>query len=266
MKKLIIIFLILVVPCFAYADLDTFVGSESIDTFVGSESIDSAVGIVVSGGGVVTACSGSEVFCTSWEDGSDELNTGGDSVFASKAGSPTRSISGNFDGDYGLEITGTNGGYVTTIVGTETDIYFRVAFKISSEPETINTGAYMDLLQLRNTSAYEQFKVSIKEDAGNYDTVYELALQAKTTSTSFVVVGSNYTSLNDDTWYQITGSYLGGTSIALTLYSATGTSLHAWSTSITEDRQINEVRVGPSNNVPMWMDAFSFDTSEVDPL
>jgi len=75
MKKFVTLILLGFLLCipFAQADLDTFVGVESIDTFVGQESIDEAVGVTIAGGAANAVELTGSVFSTTIANGGGSI-------------------------------------------------------------------------------------------------------------------------------------------------------------------------------------------------
>lgn len=63
MKKFLIVILLCLIPCFVWADVDTWDGVTGIDTFDGQTGIAKICGQTVASGGDPCGCSGTYMFC-----------------------------------------------------------------------------------------------------------------------------------------------------------------------------------------------------------
>ena len=209
MKKYLLLFLLIASPCLAGMGIGGFPypgpGITAQDTSVGAEF-----------------CDGSEVFCTSWETGTDALNTGAtgnEDVFSGSAGTPSRVSTTSLDGDYGVElnasvenVSANNGGSGFGNIAWQTG-----QFKVIAE--SINTGINIKIGTLYNSTSYTLVSIRIKEDASNYDSVMTANLIAQTTSSTPSDVGTaQVINLGSVYYYKIKWS--SGTNVRWKLYNS----------------------------------------------
>lgn len=145
-------------------------------------------------------CDGTDTFCTSWETGTNALNTGAtgnEDVFNLSGGSFSRTTGGT-DGTY--RITGEYGSYVGTSNGgtgfgesvTVTG-YFRFDDENSGESE---------IVQLYEPAAwYELVKIQRATDVVTDNNLVPINVKMKLTSSTLTEVSMGVVSLNEDEWY-----------------------------------------------------------------
>lgn len=101
--------------------------------------------------GSASLCDGHNyLFCTGWEQGSDELNTGAttESVFSAYTGTlgGMAVVSDTIEGSKSLHITGSTNEKIISTFADSNSMYFRVALKFTTAPSTDSTVGIMSII------------------------------------------------------------------------------------------------------------------------
>lgn len=166
-------------------------------------------------------CDGTDLFCTSWETGSDALNTGAtgnEDVFNSSVGTFTRTT-GGADGTYriigdGAYIIATNGGS-----GFGESVTVTGYFKFDDE----NAGESEILQLFEPISSYELVRFQRAVDGNTSDNLIPINFKAKLTSFTPTDVSIGVVSLSEDVWYHYSLIYnLTTNNARFTIYDSVG--------------------------------------------
>lgn len=227
-KLIIALFLLFTIPSWGIA---------------GSQQIRNVVTMAKTQGGGSEFCDGTDVFCTSWETGTDALNTGAtgnEDVWDSSTGTTSRIIYA-YEGTYGLS-TGAVNSYVEKNFGSDLtaatqDMYFEI------DTESMATGNNAILSALRNSGGTNLVVVYIVEDANPDDSTVLFRVSCWLAS-SLVQVGSDQ-NISLDTRYRVTTSYdTVANTFSWVLKDESGSEITSGSGSLTANNLLRIARVG----------------------
>lgn len=212
---------------------------------ISSAGMQSPRNFVKAPSGASEFCSGTELFCTSWESGTDALNTGAtgnEDVFTSSAGTISRGAY-SYKGDYGF-ITSTNNSYVGAVLGTYAATELRMFFELSSE--SMGSGQLAYLIEMKNsTNTGDLIDLYITDDASTSDSNVLARCKAHN-GTSLVDIGDIAITLN--TRYEAVLRYSNiSDTVSCEILNETGTQVGIASETTTSSASIGRFYIGPQS-------------------
>lgn len=216
-------------------------------------------------GGSSEFCTGTEAFCTSWETGSDALNTGAsgnEDVWETSWGSPTRGLVSGDEGDYGLILNESNEGVSTTNGGS----YFGSSAWVTGQfivmSNNMSVEATSSITYLYNNSSYTVISLRLEEDDGDYDTTMRIGVVAQKTSGTTNTIGTAQTITMGDVYYykMFWGS---GTVTRWKLYDSSKTLLYdSGDVAITRSNTLNSLQSNISSTTVVHQSAVKVTSYE----